>query len=232
MIKLKVAASIFFVALMILVVFMTREASTAPDAVVRGNPINSQLIWEDSTRIDSTETKIMKAVWQDGYAQKAILIEARDDSTAGLISDSACVRISVLQLFPFNGLTGNTIGQFFVALNSRANPDSTTKMGSSVFNLFDSLNILSMDTAAVYKRGQTTGATFGGTGWMPNDTLKTLQTVAKGYGAFAYTALPFDFSPAIAFKLKGCASNHKGGVGSMWKIRVYGLKGNKVNQGN
>jgi hypothetical protein len=218
-----------FVAVGIAVGLYFNIANGAPDATIRTNPTNSQLIWEDSVRIKGTETKIMKAMWQDGYAQKAVLIEARDDSTAGWKSDSGAVRLSVLQVFPFTSVTGR---QYFAALNSRANPDSTTKLGSSVFNLFDSLDIKAMDTSGVYLRSYYNSSTYGGTGVVPGDSLKTKQTVTAGFGAMTYIAQPYDFSPAVAFKLTGLASNLSRGVGSMWKIRVYGLKGNKVTQGN
>jgi hypothetical protein len=190
--------------------------------------MNSFVIWDDSTRLDSTSTVIMKAVWQDNFANKAILIECRDDSAANYAGDSACAKIGVLQLFPFTASSGV---QYFAALNSRANPDSTTKYGSSVFNLFDSLDIHAMDTGAAYTRNKISAAISGGAGgYYPGDSLlvKTVNTKR----AFAYIALPFDFSPAFAIKLTGLASNCKRGPGSMWKIRVFGLRGSMVRAGN
>jgi hypothetical protein len=205
-------------------------------AIVVGQPpqqttrANSNLIFEDSAYVLGTATKTMRVCWQDGWANKAILIEANDTSNVGLTSDSAAVRVTAYQVFPFTSASGYK--DLFCALNSRANPDSTTKYGSSVFNLFDSLDIKSMDTASVYLRNRVTLTMTGGApGTAAGDSLKTLQTPAAGYGAFAYTALPFDFSPAFVLKLKGLEANKKGKP-SFWRVRVYALRGipQKVQQ--
>jgi hypothetical protein len=190
-------------------------------------PASSFIVYCDSLRLDSTETKYLRAVWQEGYANKALLVECRDDSSAGFANDSAAAEVRVEQLFPLT--RGST--DCFVTLASRANPDSTTKYGSSVFRLWDSLDIKSMDTACVYARNRVQNPITGGAGgFYPGDSLKTLQTT--GHGAFAYTALPYDFSPAVAFKVRGCRSNKKGGVGSVWVFRVYALKGEVVKVAN
>lgn len=194
----------------------------------RPHPTNAMLFWEDSARVDGTDAVTFKAVWQDEIANKVLLVECRDDSSSGFASDSACVRVTAYQVFPMAGAQNSDL---FVMLNSRANPDSTTKYGSSVFNLFDSLNIKSMDTACVWKRNYVLSSnTWGSKGPYPGDSLKTLQT--SGYGAFAYTALPVDFSPAYTIKLTGLAPNAKRGAGSMWKLRIYGLRGVMTKAGN
>lgn len=190
-------------------------------------PASSFEIYRDSIRLDSTETKFLRAIWQEGYANKALLVECRDDSSAGYANDSACARISVMQLFPV--ISGST--ESFVVLNSRADPDSTTKYGSSVFRLWDSLDVKSMDTACVYNRNRVSNPITGGAGGSyPGDSLKTL--LQTGYGAFAYSALPYDFSPAVTFKVSGRLSNKKGGVGSIWIFRVFALKGEVVKVAN
>ena len=193
----------------------------------RSTMLNSNIIFDDSTYVLGTATVAMKVCWQDNWANKAILIEARDTSATGFATDSAAVRVTAYQVFPFTSSPGKEV---FAALNSRANPDSTTKYGSSVFNLFDSLDILSMDTACVYLRNRSTLTMTGGApGTSAGDSLKTLQTT--GYGAFAYIALPFDFSPAFVLKLSGRASNRKAKP-TKWHVRVYALRGlpQKVQQ--
>jgi len=198
---------------------------------VRPNPMNSFMIFEDSIRVSGTGTYISKAIWQDNFSNKAVTIEVRDDSSKTNFSgDSACVRVSALQVFPFT--TAGGIDRFIV-LNSRANPDSTTKYGSSVFNLWDSLDIHQMDTAATYTRNKITQNIYGGAGgFYPGDSIIAANNVHNFYRGYAYTSLAFDFSPAFALKLTGCATNRKAGSGVMYKIRVYGLRGNVVRTAN
>jgi hypothetical protein len=184
---------------------------------IGGNSPNSFMFWNDSCRIDSTETKYLRVLANDAYANKTLLIEARDDSSAGFASDSACVKIEIVQVWPIN--RGNI--EYFVELNSRAHPDSSYPGGSD-YVLFDSLDILSMDTVCVYKRNRVTITNPSGNSSYAGDSLKTLQT--SGFGAFVYTCLPPDASPAGVFKFTGTSKNEKRGAGSFWRIRGYQIK--------
>ena len=190
--------------------------------------LNSNIIFDDSTYVTGTATVAMKVCWQDVWSNKAILIEARDTLATDFAHDSAAVKVTVYQVFPFTAPRyGN---DEFAVLNSRANPDSTTKYGSSSFTLWDSLDIHQMDTACVYARNRLVLTMTGGApGTSAGDSLKTLQTT--GYGAFAYTALPLDFSPAFVLKLKGLSTNRTGKA-TKWHVRVYALRGipQKVSQ--
>lgn len=191
-------------------------------------PLNTFIVWQDSILVDSTETKYTTAAWVDNGAQKALLIEARNDSGAGIGIDSACVDISLMQVFPFNRRTGN---QYFVTLNSRANPDSTSGIGNSgAYMLFDSLHINSMDSTCLWARNKAPYKDPNGitSGYLYGDTLKTLMKTKINGGndstaisAFTYCRLVPDFTPAIAFKVKGCASNGVRGVGSKWIFRIF-----------
>ena len=192
---------------------------------LRTNPQNSFLFWEDSAQVIGTATATFPVIWQDNMANKAIVIEyVCPDSSYS--DDSAAVKVIAYQAFPATFWRRDG----FIVLNSRANPDSnSTKFGSSVFTLFDSLDVHQMDTACVYKRNLVYSAqTFGSQGSRVGDSLSALFTVTPG--AFAYTALPFDFSPAIVLKLKGLATNKKSAYGT-WHVRVYGLKGMMTKTG-
>jgi hypothetical protein len=193
-------------------------------AVRNNNPLNSFIVWEDSVRVDSTETKRMTAAWIDNGAQLALVVEARDDSSAGFADDSASVAMSVYQVWPVT--KGDS--RYFVRLPSRAHPDSTTVLfdGGADFRLWDSLHIADMDTAAVYLRNTVSGGGVLNRQADWGDSLKTLQTT--GWGAFAYRTWSPDYSSALEFELTGNAANKIGGVGSMWKLRLYQLRGEKV----
>lgn len=187
--------------------------------ITRPNPENSYMYWQDSCTVTGTAAVTLRAAWQDNVGNKAIVIQyVSDDSLYA--NDSAAVSVTAYQVFPATFGTTDA----FIRLNSRANPDSTSKLGSSVFTLFDNLSIATMDTACVYSRNKVlNNQTWGSKGIYPGDSLKTLFTVTPG--AFAYTALPFDFSPAIALKLTGLAGNRKGAAQGKWYVRIYGLKG-------
>jgi len=196
-------------------------------------PYNTQIFFEDSLRIDSTETKFSEAFWQDNGLWKCFLIEARDDTNylaGGWSVCTSAVSIELYQGFPVTneyGVNARTYAtgysKYIAALPSKAHPDSTA-MHPLSFVMFDSLVISSMDTAAVYSRnavidtnltGQTMGYHYG-------DSLKTLQST--GFGAFVYTCLPPDASPAGVFKFTGTSKNEKRGAGSFWRIRGYQIK--------
>lgn len=194
------------------------------------DPFASYLVFEDSLRLDSTESKFMKVVYQDNGGNKTIVFEARDDSSAGFTSDSAAAKIEVFQVFPIAKLGQNKMGgaPYFLRLKSHAHPDSSTYPFGSQFVLFDSLEAKTMmDSAAVYARDIESDTTAI---WRVSksygDSLKTLQT--SGFGAFTYSSVPFDYSPGFVLKFTGKASNKGTGVGSIWKVRVYQLAGTSV----
>lgn len=190
-------------------------------------PYNSHVIFEDSVWIDSTEVKTMEVFWQDNYAQKAVLVEARDDSSDGFASDSYSVKIEVYQDFPLTNDISGKYNRFpyFVHLPSRAHPDSSTYPYGTDFILFDSLDILDMDTLAVYVRDSIPVTnSYGDTvDWAFGDSLKTAQE--SGFGAFAYQCVSFDYTPGLSFKITGLTRNRIAGVGTLTRIRMYGLDG-------
>lgn len=186
------------------------------------NMRNTDIIFEDSTRVDSTETVAMMAFGIDHGADFTVLIEARDDSSAGFSADSASVSMKVYQVWP----VAVEDEFYFVRLESRAHPDSTTSLlsGGPSFTLFDSLDILEMDTASGYFRdyvGNTAGNRDEARHY--GDSLVTLDTLSN-FGAMAYTTFVPDVSPALQFEFTGTSGNKVEGVGSMWKVRVYQLK--------
>lgn len=180
-------------------------------------PLNSLVVWEDSARIDSTETKNFTAIWSDNGAQKTLLVESRDDSAVGFSSDSASYRIKLFQLFP---VARGGINSYFVKLNSKADPDSTYP-GTS-YQLWDSLDIKSMDTSAAWTRN--TVWEKNGSGANQRRTWgDSLTAAGTGFGAFAYSTLIPDYSPAIQLQVTGLKRNKNTGVGSMIKLRIYQL---------
>jgi len=210
-----------------LIAVLTIVAASLLIAAIPNNaPVNSMIVWEDSTRVDSTETKRMVASWPDNGAQMTLLVELRDDSAAGFAADSACVSIKLYQLFTMtkNGL------KYFARLNSKAHPDSTTSSfsGSSSFSFGDSINVRALDTACVYLRNYKAGGGVLNEADRWGDSLKTLQGNTAGFGGFAYYDFAPSYSPAIEFELTGKASNRKKGVGSIVKLRLYQLIGTKV----
>jgi hypothetical protein len=190
-------------------------------------PFNSRVVWEDSVRVDSTASYRLPMFWQDNGGIRTLVIEARNDSTAGFASDSAAVRIEYRQNFPLSKSLPNS-GNFpyILSLRSRAHPDSLSSLwrGGSSFLLWDSLAIQSMDSAAVYSRNRVLRA--GTTKYSYGDSLKTLQT--SGFGAFTYLSFLPDYSPGGNLVVTGKANNGKRGVGSVWKFRLYQQIGTSV----
>jgi len=192
-------------------------------------PYNSRYVFEDSVFIDSTVTVTMPIFWQDNGEQKFILLEARDDSSTGFASDSFSVKIEARQVFPLNNRIGDYNSfPYAVDLASKAHPDSTGYPYSSDFILFDSLDILDMDTACVYARNLIPATNSAGdtVDWVHGDTLLTLQT--SGFGAFEYVAVPFDYSPGLTLKITGLLRNLKRGTGSFLRVRIGQLMGTNV----
>jgi hypothetical protein len=189
-------------------------AVAAQPSVSKGDPTNALTTWEDSCRIDSTEGKWLTVPWIDNFTNKALLIEARDDSAAGFAEDSASVSIKLYQAF---SITRDN-KKFWAVLPSHAHPDSGYL--SNGWSLYDSLNILDMDTANIYARNADTIKSFSGNvkGLSWGDSILTLQE--SGFGAFRYVSLSPDFSHGLALYIKGNIANARKGVGSMWKFSV------------
>ena len=189
---------------------------------VTRKPYNSHILLTDTVLVDSTEVEYTQIFWQDNGAEKSLLIEAYDDSTVGIASDSASVKIEVYQAFN-RGIKNQ--GEV-VILPSHAHPDSTTYPFGSSFILYDSLEVKEMDSTAVWAktsvplldvRGDTVGLDF-------QDGLDSLQT--SGFGAFEYTTVgPPDFSPGLVLKITGLSSNLKRGSGSRWIFHWFQVKG-------
>lgn len=185
-------------------------------------PYNT-LVWTDTLRIDSTETEYTQIFWQDNGGEKCLLVEGLDTATAGFASDSACVGITLYQVF-------NIAGGVVVKLNSKAHPDSTTYPGSSVWPLWDSLNVATMcDTSAarVMRRNAVKYSRLG-TGDTAQVYGDDLSSNLTGYGGFAYIGLAPDASPGISLKVVGKATNAKRGSGSRWVFRLYQINGQPV----
>jgi hypothetical protein len=208
--------SILTVVVVLAAVCFSKPMSTA------GPMLNSDWVFVDSMRIDGTETKTTKAFGIDKGAQLSLLIEARDDSSSGFADDSASVQVKLYQVWPVS--VGSR--EYFVRLNSKAHPDSTYPGADWI--LFDSLDILDMDTASYYHRDVTIDST-GNRGkvrvW--GDSLVTADSVGV-VGAVEYIDFAPDFSPALMLQLTGNLRNAKRGVGSMWIVRVTQLGGTPV----
>jgi hypothetical protein len=195
--------------------------NTAQGAAKTSPPYNSKIAFIDTIRVDSTNVYYSDIFWQDNGAEKMLLIEADDDSSAGFADDSAAVKIELLQVARF--LPNSD--RYVVMLPSHAHPDSTYP--SLNFVLYDSLDIADMDTAAVWSRtavptknllGDTTGYTY-------NDVI---GSAATGYGAFAYAGYTPDYSPGLVLKVTGLTSNKITGVGSRWIFRWIQVDGTKM----
>jgi hypothetical protein len=177
-------------------------------------PLNT-LIWVDTLTIDSTETEWTDVYWQDNGAEKTLVVEAWNDSGTGFASDSACVGITLYQVFHLPG--ANSV----VRLGSRAHPDSSTyPFGSAAFSLFDSLDIADMDTTALISRTAVPQVSS------RDDTVgyyytNTFGSAATATGAWAYISFAPDFSPGLVLQVTGKASNGIRGAGSKWVFRWY-----------
>jgi hypothetical protein len=183
-------------------------------------PYNSQ-VWIDTVVVSSTNTAYSDVFWQDNGSEKMLVVEAMDTTAAGFAADSACVSIRLQQVAPIG-----TSRKDVVVLSSHAHPDSTSYPGSSVFYLWDSLNIRTMmDTTAAWVRhavpltnrqGDTVDYTFS------ERVLDSTVTATRGYGAFVYTSVPPDYSPGLRLRLTGKACNKKTTAkGSIWILRWF-----------
>lgn len=184
-------------------------------------PYNT-LVWTDTLRIDSTETEYTQIFWQDNGMEKVLLVEGSDTASAGFGSDSACVGLTLYQVFP---LSPSVVAR----LNSRAHPDSTTYPGGSSWSLKDSLDIKSMaDTSSCVLARSAVKRAVVGTG----DTTRTygddFGSAQTGYGGFWYVGIAPDASPGVTLRVIGKANNAKRGAGSRWVFRLYQVNGQPV----
>jgi len=203
---------------MILFLFVAYSVCHAVYLNPSATPYNCRVIFDDSAAVAKTATVVMQPFSIDNGVEKTALFELRDDIT-GMSADSCNIRVRIYQVFDIS--KGGV--PYFVRLNSRANPDSTVGEGGSEYLLFDSLDINTLDTGAVYSRNHIS-ITKGTLGlfvrWATGDSLKTKQT--SGFGAFAYARLVPDLSPHLAFELTGLTHN---GNSTMVKVRVYQAMG-------
>lgn len=190
-------------------------------------PSNITMVMRDTLRVDGTEALWSKLFWQAKGAEKTLQVIFDDTTSAGVASDSAAVKIEMFQVWN----TPNDNRKVTI-LASRANPDSTSWPYSSNFVMVDSLDILSMDSAAVWDRlqipirsanGDTTGYTWG-------DDLDSVYT--GGYVGSAYYPVVPDASPGIIFKVTGKASNKVGSY-SRLILKLFQITGAPTKiQGN
>lgn len=188
-------------------------------AVSGNNPANTS-VWEDSLRIVGTGSDTTCVIWVDKLAEKVLLIEGNDSTSAGFASDSASVDVRVMQVWP---ITAKGTNNYFVVLNSHANPDSTSGNGSSSWKIFTALSVPTMDTANVFVRNRVSVDQRS----IPGDSILAKSTLSN-FGAFAYARISPDASPAIAFILTGTAGNKKAAAGSKWRLRLSGVTGSPV----
>jgi hypothetical protein len=201
-----------------LALFLCRSVIGAPGPYTSG-PYNTT-VFTDTVILDGTETEYMSMHLQDNGGMKTLIIEARDDSTAGFANDSCCASVELLQGFN----AGNSRNVFLFP--SRAHPDSTTWPYGSAFSLDDSLHIAEMCTTCAWVRTATPRVAFGDTvGWNYNQEL---DSAISGYGALIYYPISPDFSPFLTVKLTGKANNLK--RGSRWVLRVVQEDGIKVSK--
>jgi len=186
-----------------------------------GSMQNSNVILDDSMFVDGTAAVWTPAFAVDRGAYLMLTVEARDDSTTGFASDSACVSIELYQLLP-DVRHGKG---YFNAFKSKAHPDSTYP-GTDWF-LFDSLDIGMMDTLAAYTRDTTMFKIRQQTETIYGDSLVMADT-NDVYGAQEYIDFAPDYSPALALKVTGKANNLTDGSGSMWKFKVIQMAGEAV----
>lgn len=195
-------------------------------AVVHGrtNTQENQLMYADTIFVDSVNVSYTKVFWQDKGTYKSVLIEAFDDSSAGFASDSISASIELKQVF-------NLGPKYFVVMNSRAHPDSTTYPNSTNFMLSDSMYLAKMDTTAkwirtaIYKTnllGDTVETNY-------SDDIAT-QATTTNRGAYWYQDLAPSYSPGILLKLTGKLQNKCKGPGSRWIIRLFMQEGEPVKQ--
>jgi hypothetical protein len=183
------------------------------------------VVWTDTIRVDSLAAYWSDVWWQDDGGEKMLIIEAQDTAAAGFANDSACVRIELYQVQPSDNRK-----DFFI-MKSRAHPDSSTYPFGSRFLVADSLNIKSMDSAAVYLRGTAPILRYAGkdtTGYKFTDAVSSNITAARGSGAFAYFAFATDPTPGVVLRVTGLATNAKRGTGSRWVFRWVQVAGNPV----
>lgn len=183
--------------------------------------LNTRIAMQDTVYVDSTSTVYSEIFWQTEGEYKTLLIEAYDDSTAGITDDSACIKIELLQAF-------NIGTKHIVLKSSHAYPDCTSYAYSDSFLLYDSLSIQDMDTTSMFIR---------------NALYKTNpvgDTIMKYYGveidsmevvtplAYSYRHITPDYSPGLVLKITGLTPNLARGTGSRWIFRWYQQKGQPV----
>lgn len=197
-----------------MMVFIVCMIFMAFGAIKTRFPSNSMLALVDTITLDSTEVKYSKAFWFSDGGKASLLLECEDTSAVGNANDSASARVEITQGF-------NLRDSVFVMLGSHAT-DSI---------LWDSLDILDMDTNAVYVRQHSPYTVFGDTiGWYYLDNIDSMVTDTARYGAFDYAYVTADFSPAVFVKLTGNKRNKVGGSGSIWILRWFQEIGQAIKQ--
>jgi hypothetical protein len=187
-------------------------------------PLNSINQWRDTIWVDSTSVVWSDIFWQDNGGEKCLLVTLDDTSQAGVADDSASIKLELYQVFADNAQYRRDFKNAWV-LPSRAFPDSTSWPYSSSFALFDSLDILDMDSTAMWVRTATPvikryGNRIDTLGYYYDTQLDS--AVTDGSKAYAYVPIVPDASPGLAFKITGLARGAKATsvqcVLTMWQI--------------
>jgi hypothetical protein len=183
-------------------------------------PYNTNLM-VDTVWVKSTGSVFSQVFWQDAGANKAVSITMDDTSAAARANDSAAISVELKQVFATQ--TGSKRKYAYV-MPSLAHPDSTTwPGGSGGYFLWDSLDVLDMDTLAVYHRERVPEVKLSDTvGWYYNRDIDSLVPAAERM-PLSYRAFSADPSPGIAFKVTGKDSNKKSSfvrvIINYWQIR-------------
>ena len=159
----------------------------------------------DTIWIKGTEVKYSKIFAQDIVGEKSIIVSFNDTSAAGIPDDSAAMKVELMQAF---NRDADGSGKAFWLFNSHANPDSTSGIGSSNFALWDSLDVLDMDSTAnrILKRQAVKSPSGDTVRWTYNNRL---DSVASPKIPAAYRSVAPDYSNGFVLKLTGHNRNKK-----------------------
>jgi len=181
---------------------------------------NSRIAREDVVYVDSLDVVYSPIFWQADGGVKSLLLQANDTTSAGFAGDSCVVSVELFQVFDYGA--GHV-----VLLKSRAHPDSVTFPYGSDFVLFDSLNILAMDTTSYWTKVSIPNININGdtAGVYYNDSLNAVATAPY---AFTYLPIVPDYSPGLVLKFTGLAGNVISGNGSKWIVKWFQENGQPV----
>jgi len=191
-----------------------------------GEMSNSSYAPVDSFAIDSADVVYSRAFALDNGTYKTLMVEMRDDSSAGFASDRGAVSIEFMQLLPVD----RNNNKYFSVLRSKADTTNGSYPAGGAYMLFDSLDIVDMDTASMRYRDVVIDSAWNKPrGKMYGDSILVVDTTGN-FGAVDYISFTPDFTPTGCFRVTGLKGSLAAGDGVHVLLYLARMEADLVRQ--